>query len=253
MTLTSPAGTDSPAPQAGPGAGKAIVARGIDKFFGEGEARTQALRDVSFEARFGEMLYIVGPSGSGKTTLLSVISGILRPDAGSVSVKDRRIWEMAPDEICEFRLRTIGFVFQDYHLFPRLTTAENVAIPLILRKRPWDEAIAEAERYLKIVGLEGRAHLPPVKLSGGEQQRVAIARAIVSQPDVLIFDEPTASLDGDTGKSIVHFVRHEVLTDKRCIVIVTHDARIYEFAHRILRMEDGQLKGVEDGASTIGD
>jgi putative ABC transport system ATP-binding protein len=160
---------------------------------------------------------------------------------------------MSADEICEFRLRTIGFVFQDYHLFPRLTTAENVAIPLILRKRPWDESIAEAERYLKIVGLEDRAHLPPVKLSGGEQQRVAIARAVVSQPDVLIFDEPTASLDGDTGRSIVHFVRHEVLTDKRCIVIVTHDARIYEYAHRILRMEDGQLKGVQDGDSTIGD
>jgi putative ABC transport system ATP-binding protein len=255
MTVERPPTSSSPALQAGPGADarKAIVARDVDKFFGDGPARTQALKKVSFEARFGEMLYIVGPSGSGKTTMLSVVSGILRPDAGSVTVKDRKIWGMAPDEICEFRLRTIGFVFQDYHLFPRLTTAENVAIPLILQKRPWDEAIAEAERYLKIVGLEGRAHLPPVKLSGGEQQRVAIARAIVSQPDVLIFDEPTASLDGDTGRSIVHFVRHEVLTDSRCIVIVTHDARIYEFAHRILRMEDGQLKGVEDGASTIGD
>jgi putative ABC transport system ATP-binding protein len=241
-----------PAPAAA-SPGNAIVARNVDKFFGEGQARTQALRDVSFEARFGEMLYIVGPSGSGKTTLLSVTSGILRPDAGSVRVKDRAIWDMGADEICEFRLQTIGFVFQDYHLFPRLTTAENVAIPLILRGHPWDEAIAEAERYLKIVGLADRAHLPPVKLSGGEQQRVAIARAIVSQPDVLIFDEPTASLDGDTGKSIVHFVRHEVLNDKRSIVIVTHDARIYEYAHRILRMEDGRLKGIENGDSIVGD
>jgi putative ABC transport system ATP-binding protein len=241
-------------PAAGaPPSGDAIVARNIDKHFGEGEARTQALRDVSFEARFGEMLYIVGPSGSGKTTLLSVISGILRPNSGTVHVKGRDIWTMSADEICDFRLNTIGFVFQDYHLFPRLTTVENVAIPLILRKRPWDEAIAEAQRYLKVVGLEDRADLPPVKLSGGEQQRVAIARAIVSQPDVLIFDEPTASLDGDTGKAIVHFVRHEVLSDKRCIVIVTHDARIYEFAHRILRMEDGQLKGMQDGDSIVGD
>jgi putative ABC transport system ATP-binding protein len=255
MTTAEPSSVASRAPSAAvpAGARNAIAAQGIDKFFGAGEARTQALKDVSFEARFGEMLYIVGPSGSGKTTLLSVISGILRPDAGSVMVKDQAIWQMSADQICEFRLNTIGFVFQDYHLFPRLTTAENVAIPLILKKRPWDEAIAEAIRYLKIVGLEDRADLPPVKLSGGEQQRVAIARAIVSQPDVLILDEPTASLDGDTGKSIVHFVRHEVLTDKRCIVIVTHDARIYEYAHRILRMEDGQLKGVEDGESTIGD
>jgi putative ABC transport system ATP-binding protein len=231
----------------------AIVASDVDKSFGEGEARTRALKGVSFEARYGEMLYIVGPSGSGKTTMLSVISGILRPDAGSVLVKAQSIWSMTADELCEFRLRTIGFVFQDYHLFPRLTTAENVAIPLILQKRPWDEAIAEALRYLKVVGLEGRAHLPPVKLSGGEQQRVAIARAIVSQPDILIFDEPTASLDGDTGRSIVQFVRNEVLNDKRCIVIVTHDARIYEYAHRILRMEDGQLKGVQDGESISGD
>ncbi|SPE28087.1 Putative hemin import ATP-binding protein HrtA (fragment) [Burkholderiales bacterium] len=128
-----------------------------------------------------------------------------------------------------------------------------MAIPLILQQHPWDEAISKAMRYLKVVGLEDRADLPPVKLSGGEQQRVAIARAIVSQPDILIFDEPTASLDGDTGKSIVHFVRHEILTDKRCIVIVTHDSRIYEYAHRILRMEDGQLKGVEDGDTSIGD
>lgn len=236
-----------------PDARSAIVARDLDKFFGEGEARTQALRNVSFEARFGEMLYIVGPSGSGKTTLLSVISGILRPDNGVVTVKDRAIWDMSADEICEFRLNTIGFVFQDYHLFPRLTTAENVAIPLILKKRPWEEALVEAQRYLKVVGLEDRAHLPPVKLSGGEQQRVAIARAVVSQPDVMIFDEPTASLDGDTGRAIVDFVRHKVLNDQRCIVIVTHDARIYEYAHRILRMEDGQLKGVLDGDSTVGD
>jgi putative ABC transport system ATP-binding protein len=255
MNVQAPSASLGAAREPGPGsdARKAIVATDVDKYFGEGEARTQALRKVGFEARFGEMLYIVGPSGSGKTTMLSVVSGILRPDAGRVTVKGRDIWAMGADELCEFRLRTIGFVFQDYHLFPRLSTAENVAIPLILRKCPWDEALAEAERYLGIVGLEGRAHLPPVKLSGGEQQRVAIARAIVSQPDVLIFDEPTASLDGDTGRSIVHFVRHEVLTQERCIVIVTHDARIYEYAHRILRMEDGQLKGGENGVSTIGD
>jgi len=237
----------------GPDAGNAIVATGIDKYFGTGEARTPALRNVSFEARFGEMLYIVGPSGSGKTTLLSVVSGILRPDAGTVTVKGQSIWQMSADAICQFRLQTIGFVFQDYHLFPRLTTAENVAIPLILRKHGWDEAMSEALRYLKVVGLEDRADLPPVKLSGGEQQRVAIARAIVSQPDILIFDEPTASLDGDTGRSLVQFVHDEVLNDKRCIVVVTHDARIYSFAHRILRMEDGQLKGVQDGHSIIGD
>ncbi len=215
------------------------------------EAATTSFQ-VHLQARFGEMLYIVGPSGSGKTTLLSVISGILRPDAGSVLVDGQDLWSLDKDRIADFRLNKIGFVFQDYHLFPRLTTAENVAIPLILKRRDWDDAIAEAMKYLKVVGLETRAELPPIKLSGGEQQRVAIARAIVSQPDILILDEPTASLDGDTGRAIVGFVRSEVLTGNRCIVIVTHDARIYEFAHRILHMEDGQLKGVENGHSVVG-
>jgi putative ABC transport system ATP-binding protein len=223
----------------------AIRATAINKWFGEGAARTHAVKDVSFEANFGEMLYVVGPSGSGKTTMLSMISGILRPESGSVRIEDAEIWSLSRDALAEFRLHRIGFVFQDYHLFPRLTTAENVAIPLILQHRDWDEALAEAARNLEIVGLQSRAQLAPVKLSGGEQQRVAIARAIVSRPDILILDEPTASLDGDTGRNIVRFVREHILSDRRCIIIVTHDSRIYEFSDRILRMEDGRVAGAE--------
>jgi len=223
----------------------AIQAVAINKWFGEGSARTHAVNDVSFEASFGEMLYVVGPSGSGKTTMLSMISGILRPESGTVRIEDADIWSLSRDALAEFRLHKIGFVFQDYHLFPRLTTAENVAIPLILQNRDWNEALAEAVRNLEIVGLQNRAELAPVKLSGGEQQRVAIARAIISRPDILILDEPTASLDGDTGRNIVRFVREHILSDQRCIVIVTHDSRIYEFADRILRMEDGKMAGVE--------
>jgi putative ABC transport system ATP-binding protein len=227
----------------------AIRATGIVKWFGVGEARTQALRDVSLEANFGEMLYIVGPSGSGKTTLLSVLSGILRPDSGGVSVEGSDIWNLSNDRLADFRLHKIGFVFQDYHLFPRLTTAENVAVPLILKRMDWGEALVEAKKYLEIVGLRGRADLPPVKLSGGEQQRVAIARAIAGQPDILIMDEPTASLDGDTGHAVVGFVKENILNDKRCILIVTHDARINDFATRILKMEDGRLTGYEKGGT----
>lgn len=227
----------------------AIKATGIEKWFGEGEARTMALKDVSMEAMFGEMLYIVGPSGSGKTTLLSVLSGILRPNAGSVEVEETNIWKLSSDDLADFRLHRIGFVFQDYHLFPRLTTIENVAVPLILKKTAWSKAIEESRKYLDVVGLKARAELPPVKLSGGEQQRVAIARAIAGQPDILIMDEPTASLDGDTGSAIVRFVKDNVLNDKRCILIVTHDSRIYEYATRILRMEDGHLTGIQKGAA----
>jgi len=223
----------------------AIQAAGLVKWFGEGEAKTVALQDVSLEAQFGEMVYIVGPSGSGKTTLLSVLTGILKPNAGKVLLEGVDIWGLSPDQLADFRLAKIGFVFQDYHLFPRLTTAENVAIPLVLRDKDWSESIHEAEKYLDIVGLKSRAELYPVKLSGGEQQRVAIARAIVDQPDILIMDEPTASLDGDTGVAILSFVRKNVLNNERCIVVVTHDDRIYQFATRILQMEDGRLKGSE--------
>jgi len=223
----------------------AIQARGVSKWFGEGESRTLAVKQVDFEAFFGEIVYIVGPSGSGKTTLLSMLSGILKPNEGSVIMAGNDLWSLSNDELADFRLKSIGFVFQDYHLFPRLTTAENVAIPLILKRRPWDETISEARKYLDIVGLKSRADLPPVKLSGGEQQRVAIARAMISQPDILIMDEPTASLDGDTGRSILGFVKTSVLNEKRCIIVVTHDARINEFASRILTMEDGKLTAGE--------
>jgi putative ABC transport system ATP-binding protein len=226
---------------------QAIVATDLTKWFGEGDTKTTAVNGVALVAHFGEMLFIVGPSGSGKTTLLSMISGILRPNGGKVTVKGDDIWTLTNDQLADFRLNTIGFVFQDYHLFPRLTSAENVAIPLILKQRDWDESIDEARKHLEIVGLKERSEILPVKLSGGEQQRVAIARAIISSPEILILDEPTASLDGDTGKMIIAFVKEKILNDKRCILIVTHDARINEYADRIIHMEDGKITGSDKG------
>jgi putative ABC transport system ATP-binding protein len=206
-----------------------------------------AVNAVGFTAHFGEMLFIVGPSGSGKTTLLSMISGILRPNTGKVVVKGDDIWTQNNDQLADFRLNTIGFVFQDYHLFPRLTTAENVAIPLILKQQNWNESVTTAKEYLEIVGLKDKGEILPIKLSGGEQQRVAIARAIISKPEILILDEPTASLDGDTGRMIIAFVKEKILNKSRCILIVTHDARINEYADRILHMEDGHLTATTEG------
>jgi putative ABC transport system ATP-binding protein len=225
----------------------AVKADKLVKWFGEGEAKTYAVRDVSFEAYFGEMLYIEGPSGSGKTTLLSIISGILRPNSGTVTVEGKDIWNLSADQIADFRLNKVGFVFQDYHLFPKLTTLENAAIPLILKRVDWNASLNMAAKYLEIVGLKDRAQLPPVKLSGGEQQRVAIARAIASSPDLMIFDEPTASLDGETGRRIVDFVKKNILNESRCIVIVTHDSRIFEYADRIIKMADGKITGIVTG------
>jgi putative ABC transport system ATP-binding protein len=164
-----------------------------------------------------------------------------------VEVKGTDIWKMTNDELADFRLHTIGFVFQDFHLFPRLTSAENVAVPLILKRNDWDESIVEAMKYLEIVGLKDKGEILPVKLSGGEQQRVAIARAIASAPEILILDEPTASLDGDTGKMIIAFVKEKILNKNRCILVVTHDARINEYADRIVHMEDGRITGLDKG------
>jgi len=226
---------------------EAIIATDLTKWFGEGEAKMTAVKDVGLVAHFGEMLFIVGPSGSGKTTLLSMISGILRPNAGKVTVKGDDIWTLNNDQLADFRLNTIGFVFQDYHLFPRLTTAENIAIPLILKQQNWNESVSTAKEYLDIVGLKDKGEILPIKLSGGEQQRVAIARAIISQPEILILDEPTASLDGDTGRMIIAFVKEKILNKSRCILIVTHDARINEYADRILHMEDGHLTATTEG------
>lgn len=219
-----------------------LVAQNLTKWFGSGDGiKTYAVHDVSFDVRAGEMLYIVGPSGSGKTTLLSMISGILRPNEGKVLIKQTDIWQLDDDALTRMRLYNIGFVFQDFHLFDKLTSRENVALPLILQKTDWDDSLQKADRALEIVGLSKRANLPPYKLSIGEQQRVAIARAIITQPDILIFDEPTASLDGDTGKKIISFIKDHVLTPQRAIIVVTHDNRIYPYASRIIRMEDGKL------------
>jgi putative ABC transport system ATP-binding protein len=226
---------------------QAIVATDLTKWFGEGDTKKIAVNGVGLVAHFGEMLFIVGPSGSGKTTMLSMISGILRPNAGKVTVKGADIWTLSNDQLADFRLNTIAFVFQDYHLFPRLTTAENVAIPMILKQHDWNESIAEARKHLEIVGLKDRGEILPVKLSGGEQQRVAIARAISSSPEILILDEPTASLDGDTGRMIIAFVKEKILNERRCILIVTHDARINEYADRIMHMEDGRLTAFDKG------
>ncbi|MDX1901309.1 MAG: ABC transporter ATP-binding protein [Gammaproteobacteria bacterium] len=218
-----------------------VEVKNVTKWFGDANNLTYAVREVNFNVDYGEMLYIVGPSGSGKTTLLSMVSGILRPNEGSVVVKSEDIWRLSDDALTLFRLYSIGFVFQDFHLFPRLTSQENVAIPLILQKKSWDDAMQAAARALEIVGLAKRVTLPPYKLSIGEQQRVAIARAIITEPDLLIFDEPTASLDGETGKKIISFIKEHILNEKRAIIVVTHDNRIYDYATRIIHMEDGHM------------
>jgi putative ABC transport system ATP-binding protein len=228
---------------------EAIVATGLTKWFGEGEARVTAVNQVGLIAHFGEMLFIVGPSGSGKTTMLSMISGILRPNAGNVRVKGADIWTLNNDQLADFRLNTIGFVFQDYHLFPRLTTAENVAIPLILKQRNWDEAISEARKQLEIVGLKNRGDMLPVKLSGGEQQRVALARALVNGPRLLLADEPTGDLDETTAGRVFDLITRLHASHGLTSILVTHNLELARRCTRALRLEGGRLAPMADAST----
>jgi putative ABC transport system ATP-binding protein len=218
-----------------------LQAKNVSKWFDVGGVRTDILKDANLTLDFGEMLYIVGPSGSGNTTLLSIISGLLPPNKGSVVFKDKVLWELNDTALADFRLNSVGFVFQDFHLFPRLTAEENVAIPLILQKQPWNVAITEARKSLGLVGLKKKIAVIPNKLSIGEQQRVAIARAMITRPQLLIFDEPTASLDSNSGMKIISFIKKQLLSDKQAIIVVTHDHRIYDFATRIVHLEDGKI------------
>lgn len=224
----------------------AVEARDVRKSFEEGGIRTEVLKGISFDCHQGEMLMIVGPSGCGKTTLLSCIAGTLKTDDGDITVFDKTITHMKPDDVTAFRMNHVGFIFQQFNLIPTLTLTENVAIPLLIAGVDEDEAFAKARILLDKVGLGSRIEARPRQLSGGQQQRVAIARSLVHEPRLLICDEPTASLDGKTGHEILELIKTVARHPDRSVIIVTHDSRIFSFADRILELEDGRIKKVYD-------
>jgi putative ABC transport system ATP-binding protein len=219
----------------------AVRCSGLKKHYGAGTAQVAALRGASLEASFGELLMLVGPSGCGKTTLISIIAAILDQDAGTCEVLGRDIAAMPARERIHFRGRAIGFVFQSFNLLPALTVAENVAVPLIIQGVARAGALARAREVLEGVGLAGRADAPVTNLSGGQKQRVAIARAMVHEPRLIICDEPTSSLDHDAGQQVMALLREVALRPERAVLVVTHDARIYDFADRVARMDDGAI------------
>jgi putative ABC transport system ATP-binding protein len=223
----------------------AIRARSLQKSFGEGQARIPVLKGVDLDVEMGEILFLVGPSGSGKTTLLSVIAGTLDSDDGELTVLGTSIPQLSPDAKTQFRKENLGFIFQQYNLLPTLTVAENAAVPLIIRGLPLREAIARAAEVLEEVGLGDRIDFLPSELSGGQQQRVAIARALVGEPRLILCDEPTANLDGETGRRAMELLNRVGKRPDRALIVVTHDSRIFEFGDRIVHMEDGQIKDVE--------
>jgi putative ABC transport system ATP-binding protein len=230
--------------------GTAVSLRGVTKFYGTGTSRVQALRGVDLDVRLGELLMLVGPSGCGKTTLISVVAAILDHDDGEIVVFDRSLKTMSPAEKTRFRGANIGFVFQAYNLIPTISVTENVAIPLLILGRRRADALARAAEMLAAVGLGDKLEVFPAQLSGGQQQRVAIARALVNNPRLIVCDEPTSALDGDTGRLVMDVLRKNALSEDRALIIVTHDNRVFNFADRIARMDDGRIILVEPQVAT---
>jgi len=230
--------------------GTAVSLRGVTKSYGSGSSRVHALRGVDLDVRLGELLMLVGPSGCGKTTLISVAAAILDHDEGEITVFDRVLKSMSQADKTRFRGTNIGFVFQAYNLIPTLTVAENVAVPLLIVGNRRRAALSRAKEILEAVGLGDKLGALPSALSGGQQQRVAIARALVNDPRLIVCDEPTSALDADTGRLVMDVLRRSALSENRALIIVTHDNRIFSFADRIARMDDGRIILVEPQVAT---
>ncbi|MGD9580631.1 MAG: ABC transporter ATP-binding protein [Vampirovibrionia bacterium] len=219
----------------------AVELTDVSKSFGVKNLAVHALIDVSQQFNLGELSMVVGPSGCGKTTMISIIGGILHADKGTVNVFGEAIHKMTDDQNTEFRKNNIGYIFQQHNLIPTLTVKENVSIPLLVRKISRKQAEDRAMEVLDKVGLIHRADFYPRSISGGEHQRVAIARSLVNDPRLVICDEPTASLDSERGRQIVSLMREVAVQEDKCVIVVTHDSRIFKFADRMIKLEDGKI------------
>jgi len=219
----------------------AVKCTNITKTYVTHAGGVEALKGINLEIQEGELVTIVGPSGSGKTTLISIIAGILTQDDGECLVFDQNLKNMSNGEKTAFRGKNIGFVFQAFNLVPMLTSLENVAIPLIINGSTNEAAEEKAFHLLEKLEIPDKANIPPTELSGGQQQRVAIARSLIHEPKLIVCDEPTAFLDQETGQKVMHLLKETALNEKRAIIVVTHDPRIFDFADKIAKLEDGKM------------
>jgi putative ABC transport system ATP-binding protein len=221
---------------------RVLRARHLVRSFGRGDTATMAVNDVSIDLAKGQMSLLMGPSGSGKSTLLSILSGILCPDAGTVTVLGTDLWAMSDRERERFRLRHFGFIFQGYNLFPALTARQQLEIVLRWGEGVgYKEARGRTDEMLDRLGLAKKAHLRPAQLSGGEKQRVAIGRALIKQPTFCFADEPTSALDWQHGEQVVDLLRTAAREQEATILVVAHDSRIVPYADQVFGMEDGCL------------
>jgi putative ABC transport system ATP-binding protein len=226
-----------------------VDARGVRKTLGRGAGQVQALRGIDLSLKRGELTLLMGPSGSGKTTLLLILGCMLAPSAGTATIAGTSTTNADKEALAKIRRDHIGFVFQSYHLFPTLTAAQNVQLALDIRGEHGRRAAKKAREALNMVGLEKKARSLPGELSGGEQQRVAIARAFVSNPSIILADEPTAALDSDNGRTILRILADAAHERDCAVLVVTHDPRILPFADRIVEIEDGRIVGEKRGGS----
>ncbi|HEX8523031.1 MAG TPA: ABC transporter ATP-binding protein [Tepidisphaeraceae bacterium] len=231
----------------------AVYCRGVTKTYGSNGNRVTALRGIDLEVSAGELMMLVGPSGCGKTTLISVLAGILDHDEGECRVFGMNFQAMRSRERTKRRGETIGFVFQSFNLLPTLTTAENVAVPMLINGVSRSKALVKANELLDQVGLGDRDKSLPSELSGGQQQRVAIARSLVHDPKLIVCDEPTSALDHETGHRVMEMLKDVALKQDRALIIVTHDARIFSFADRIAKMDDGRIVKFMEGEDELSD
>jgi putative ABC transport system ATP-binding protein len=223
--------------------------RDVSRLYRQGATEIRAVDSVSLRIDPGEFVVVAGPSGSGKTTLLQLLGALDRPTAGEILVEGRNLADLGDGDLTELRLRTIGFVFQQFNLIPTLTARENVELALAPTGARGGDRREQAAALLRIVGLAERGDHLPAQLSGGEQQRVAIARALANGPDVLLADEPTGNLDSATGTEIVGLLRSLAGDHGRTVVLITHDPAIAAQAPRVVRMQDGRLAEAERPAT----
>ncbi|WP_063774289.1 ABC transporter ATP-binding protein [Streptacidiphilus rugosus] len=213
----------------------------VHRSFGSGETAVHALRGVSFTAARGELTALKGRSGSGKTTLLNLVGGLDRATGGTIRVDGKDLSELGENGLLDLRRDRIGFVFQSFGLLPILTAAENVGVPMRLRRTPVAEREERVRELLALVGLADHADQRPGELSGGQQQRVAIARALANRPALIIADEPTGQLDSDTGRSVMQLLRAVVRSEGVTALVATHDPNLMELADRVLDLRDGRI------------
>ena len=222
--------------------GQAMVrVEGLHRTFGSGPTAVHALRGVSFSVRRGELTALKGRSGSGKTTLLNLLGGLDRPSSGRITVDGQDLGGLGEEGLLALRRDRIGFVFQSFGLIPILTAAENVGVPMRLRRTAAAEREERVADLLALVGLGDHVNQRPGELSGGQQQRVAIARALANQPALIIADEPTGQLDSDTGRAIMQLLQAVVRSEGVTALVATHDPQLMKLADRVLDLRDGRI------------